>query len=253
MIKATPYDTLSVLQEGTSGRPRKLHNIVAHDLGCMIIGGQLQPGDKLPNDDQLSALLAVSRTAYREGVRTLIAKGLLQTRAKVGTKVAPRSNWSMLDPDVLAWHLEAEPSYDFISSLFELRQIVEPAAAVLAAARRDEMDIEAIASAFDAMKAAPSGSIHALEADLCFHLALLRATKNEPLIAMSPVIESTMRWSVRLTLDAFPTAHAGSLPDHEAVLNAVAAGDGVQAQDRMADMITVARENLLKSLAPQAI
>jgi DNA-binding FadR family transcriptional regulator len=231
-----------------SGVTRGLHNSVAHELGCMIIGGRLKPGEKLPNDDQFSAQLAVSRTAYREGIRTLTAKGLVETRPKVGTKIAPRANWSMLDPDVLDWHLEVKPSRRFIDSLFELRQIMEPAAAALTAHRRTELDLREIRLSFEEMELAPPGSQQALEADIEFHRALLKATYNEPLIAMSPVIESTMRWSVRLTLEAFPDGHGGSLPDHRAVLDAVAIGDDQAARERMMALVTTARANLLRSL-----
>jgi DNA-binding FadR family transcriptional regulator len=227
---------------------RRLHGSVAHKLALLIISGRLQPGETLPNEDELSVALSVSRTAYREGVRTLVAKGLVETRPKTGTKVCARSQWSMLDPDVLAWNLESEPSYEFIVSLFEIRQIVEPSAAALAALRRDDLDIGTMTNALASLENVRMGSAEGLEADLAFHRALLKATRNEPLFAISSAVESTMRWSVRLTLTAFPGAHHDSLPDHKAVLAAIVAKDAAAAQATMARLVEQALANTLQSL-----
>lgn len=227
---------------------RRLNGSVAHKLAILIITGRLQPGETLPNEDELSASLSVSRTAYREGIRTLVAKGLVETRPKTGTKVCPRSKWSLLDPDVLAWHLESEPSYDLIVSLFEIREVMEPAAAAFAALRRDDLDIGTMASALSSLEHVRIGSAEGLESDLAFHRALLRATRNEPLFALSSVIESTMRWSVRLTLTAFPDAHEDSLPDHKGVLQAIIAQDAALAHARMKLLVEKALANTLHSL-----
>src|ERR1700761_7582277 len=101
--------------------PRRLNETVAHQLAVLIIGGKLKPGETLPKEDAFAAALSVSRTAYREAVRMLTAKGLLTAKPRAGTRVLPREQWSLLDPDVLAWHLEVEPSRSFSLSLFELR------------------------------------------------------------------------------------------------------------------------------------
>lgn len=228
---------------------RRLNGSVAHQLAILIITGRLRPGEILPNEDELSASLAVSRTAYREGVRTLVAKGLVETRPKVGTKVAMRPGWNLLDPDVLAWHLEAEPDPAFIVSLFEIRKIVEPAAAALAAERREDADIAVLTDALRTFDSIKMGSIEGLEADLVFHRGILQATRNEALVTLSSAVEATMRWSVRLTLSTFPAAHQDSLPDHKAVLAAIVDRDVPAAEARMRVLVTTALENTLLSLA----
>ena len=107
----------------------RIHGTIAHDLGVAIVSGVRQPGEVLGGEIEASAALGVSRTAYREAIRILSAKGLVESRPKAGTRVRPRSEWNILDPMVLAWAFSGEPDIEFIRDLFELRAIVEPAAA----------------------------------------------------------------------------------------------------------------------------
>jgi GntR family galactonate operon transcriptional repressor len=234
-------------------RRKRLSESVAHKLAVLIIGGKLSPGEILPNEDDFAASLSVSRTAYREAVRTLTAKGLITAKPRAGTKVLPREKWSLLDPDVLAWHLEVEPSRGFILSLFELRAVVEPSAAALAAQRRDCTDLAALASALSRLEQEPEDSPAVLAADLAFHHAILRATKSDALVAMSPVIGSTLRWSVALTIVALPRAHSKALPFHQGIFEAIYAGDAAAAERIMRDHIQAATQNTLASLAASGL
>src|ERR1041384_698122 len=86
---------------------RGLHGAVVHDIGVRIVRGDLQPGDPLPTEEELGSQLAVSRTVLREAVKVLAAKRLVDSRPKTGTRVLDRSDWNLLDPDVLAWQFEA--------------------------------------------------------------------------------------------------------------------------------------------------
>src|SRR3546814_8055141 len=104
-----------------------------------------------PGEIEYAEQIGISRSALREAFRTLSAKGLVDSRPKAGTRVSPRRQWSLLDPDLLAWQFEAEPSLKFLHDLFELRMIVEPSAAELAAERRTEDQVQAMRSALDAM------------------------------------------------------------------------------------------------------
>src|SRR3546814_15871281 len=96
-----------------------------------------------PGEIEYAEQIGISRSALREAFRTLSAKGLVDNRPKAGTRVSPRRQWSLLDPDLLAWQFEAEPSLKFLHDLFELRMIVEPSAAELAAERRTEDQVQA--------------------------------------------------------------------------------------------------------------
>ena len=86
-----------------------------------ILSGVYPPGHTFLGEIEQAEQLAISRTAYREAVRILAAKGLVDSRPKAGTRVNPRAMWNILDPDVLAWMFEGEPSEEFIRDLFELR------------------------------------------------------------------------------------------------------------------------------------
>jgi DNA-binding FadR family transcriptional regulator len=114
----------------------RLHGSIARDLGVRIVSGRARPGDILDGEIDASDRLEVSRTAYREAVRILAAKGLVESRPKVGTRVSRPERWHLLDPDVLSWIFEREPDDRLVNGLFELRRIVEPQAAALAAERR---------------------------------------------------------------------------------------------------------------------
>eukprot|EP01035_Chromulina_nebulosa_P037515 gene37515-50643_t len=134
-----------LFDERRSPSPR-IHGTIAHDIGVEIVSGVRKPGDVFGGEIEASEALGVSRTAYREAIRILAAKGLIESRPKAGTRVTQRSRWNLLDPDVLGWAFEGEPDTDFILDLFELRSVIEPAAAAFAARRRSDDDLATIAT-----------------------------------------------------------------------------------------------------------
>ncbi|MCJ2012279.1 FadR/GntR family transcriptional regulator [Methylobacterium sp. J-076] len=218
---------------------QRIHGSVARTLGIAILSGLHAPGAVLPGEIEFSEQLGISRTAYREAVRILSAKGLVESRPKTGTRVSARSRWNLLDPDILAWAFEAEPSETFIRDLFELRQIVEPAAAALAAERRSSVDIARMGHALEEMAryglAVPEGRA----ADRAFHHAVLEATRNAPLLSLSSSIVAAVTWTTiyKQRLRALPR---NPLPDHRAVYEAIVAGDSEGARETMSVLIRLA-------------
>src|SRR5690349_8565847 len=122
---------------------RGLHGAVVHEIGVRIVDGQLKPGETLP-DNGFVGEAEVSRTVVREAIKVLAAKGLVESRPKVGTRVRPRRDWNLLDPDVLAWRYEAGPDEGFLEEISEVRGVIEPAAAALAAERSTADEAAAI-------------------------------------------------------------------------------------------------------------
>jgi DNA-binding FadR family transcriptional regulator len=223
---------------------RNLHGQVVHELGRRIVGGTCPPGQALPNEEDLCRELGVSRTALRESVKVLAAKGLVESRPRIGTRVRANEDWNMLDPDVLAWRCATLPDAHFVLHLNEMREIIEPASAALAARNRSLAQLRQIEDAFAAMAAAENIDDW-VGADLQFHTAILAATNNpllRPLAAMiRTALESLLGLSARKAGD-FRVA----LPDHEAVLDAIRHQDGEAAQRRMAALLADTRARLIK-------
>jgi DNA-binding FadR family transcriptional regulator len=222
---------------------------VAHRLGIQILRGEMKSGDSLPTEEDASIALGISRSAYREAMRTLSAKGLITALPKVGTKIAPRSQWNILDPDLLSWSFEAEPDEKFIRDLFELRNTVEPTAALMAAQRRDDEDLAHLAGALSRLAGANPGSTDSFTAEVEFHRHILLASKNEALWGLWSAIELTLRWSAKLqrmlpvhyTLEKLVT-------DHSRLLDRVKETKAAEAQSIMSELITQSFDDAIANL-----
>jgi len=226
---------------------RRIHGTIAHDLGVAILTGRYEPGETLPGEIEFAQSLGVSRSAYREAVRILIAKGLVESRTRTGTRVSPRDRWNLLDPEVLAWSFESEPAKDFVRDLFELRMIVEPAAAELAAARRDAADLERMHEAIEGMRRHGLATGEGQAADQRFHTAILSAARNAPLVTLSSSIAAAVSWTT-----IFKQRRRGlprdPLPDHEKLYDAIVAGKPDAARKQMAELVRLALEDTELSL-----
>ena len=231
-------------EEASSGR---LHGAIARSLGAAIVSGKHQPGDVLTNEIEASERLQVSRSAYREAIRILAAKGLVESRPKTGTRVSPRARWRLLDPEVLSWFFESEPSESFLQELYELRMIVEPAAAALAAKRRDEGQLERMRAALVIMQHETLATEAGQAADRDFHDAVLEATANGPLFTLSSSIGAAVRWTTIFKQRGRGLAR-DPMPEHWKVFDAIAAGREDQAREAMERLVTLALEDTRASL-----
>ena len=115
---------------------KNVHGNTVDLLGEAIVSGHYAVGGALPPEPMLCETLGVSRTVVREAVKSLVAKGLLVTGPKLGTRVLPEEHWNWFDPDVVVWQSRDRPvAREFLRDLQELRRVVEPAAVRLAAER----------------------------------------------------------------------------------------------------------------------
>src|SRR5690606_21749087 len=162
-----------------SGRnpARNLHSDVLWDLGYAIVSGRYAEGSILPSDGELLEQFGVSRTVLREALKTLAAKGLIEARARIGTRVLPRNRWNLFDADVLAWHFELGPEVSFLRSLAEVRIGIEIEAAALAAERRTDEQAAAMVEAVAEMEASTTPQDFARH-DLQFHRLVAEASGN---------------------------------------------------------------------------
>ena len=228
---------------GATYRGPSLHGQVVHELGCRIAGGHYTPGEVLPNEGLLCVQMKVSRTALREALKVLAAKGLVESRPRVGTRVRAYELWNQLDPDVLAWRCRTLPDAHFVEQLTEMREIIEPAAAQLAARHRSTVQMAEIDAALAAMAAAKRIR-QWVEADLAFHRAILNATGNGLLMPLAALIatalETLLGVSAREASD-FRVA----LPDHMRVRDTIAAQDTHAAFAAMSMLLADTRRRLL--------
>lgn len=221
---------------------RRLRGAVVHYLGTAIVSGQIKPGERLTGEVENAEALDVSRSAYREAVQVLTSKGLVESRPKAGTRVLPRSKWNILDPAILAWAFSGEPDVEFVRDIFELRGIVEPAAARLAAERRNKTDIKAMKEALLRMRRHTLATEAGRAADRDFHDALLHATHNDALMALSATIGAAVAWST-LFKQRSRALPRDPVPDHVRVCDAIVAGDPDAASAAMRVLIDLALED----------
>jgi DNA-binding FadR family transcriptional regulator len=223
-----------------TSHPRlRVHGPLAREIGLSIVSGRFQPGHVMDGEIEASARRHVSRTAYREAIRSLSAKGLLQSRPRTGTRVSNISQWHLLDPDVLEWLFSGTPRQEVIHGLFELRSLVEPAAAALAAARRKREHLADMRRALDDMARHTLDKPEGREADKAFHAALLAATANPFVISLTngvtAAVNALTEYKLRLA-----KIERDPVPDHVRVFDAIAARDADAARVAMLKLISLA-------------
>jgi DNA-binding FadR family transcriptional regulator len=216
---------------GGPARKRNLFSHVVEELGRRIVRGDF--GSSLPNEAELGREFGASRSVVREAVKSLAAKGLLESRTRTGIRVLTPMHWNLLDPEVLNWRYSAMPPVDFYREIFEIRGMIEPQAAALAAERAAAEEIGEIAEAYRAMAAASDPGSTAIEADLRFHRAVLAGAHNDLLLQMSNLIGVGLTVSYRLSSESFTVF----LPLHKSVLDAIAARRPDEARKEMARLL----------------
>lgn len=240
--KATP--PLDSSHSAITSRPtgRRLRGAIANKLGIAILSGVYKPGDTLSGEIAFAEELDVSRCAYREAIQVLTAKGLVHSRPKAGTRVLPRDRWNLLDPDVLTWAFTGEPDARLVRSLFEVRAIIEPAAASLAATRRDRDDLKRMRDALAGMREHTLATENGRLADREFHSAILHATRNDAMVVLSASIGAAVNWTTQFKqrLRALPR---DPIPDHLRVYEGIAAGDAESAGAAMRMLVDMAFED----------
>ena len=227
---------------------KNVHGNTVDYLGGAIVAGRYGAGGALPPEPLLCEELGVSRTVVRESVKSLVAKGLIQTGPKVGTRVLPSEQWNWFDPDVIGWQAKAGFTPEFVRDLQDLRLIVEPAAIRLAAQRATQDDIDAIEDAFSGMKHAVEAGGDYVTHDLRFHQGLLRASRNRMLVQMSKALGALLRTSFEISTIK-KDGPRGSLPMHRAALDAVIAHQPDQAETAIRVLIDSAKVDIEEVLA----
>ena len=228
---------------GRADATRSAHGMVTQALAVDILSGRFPPGEVLPVEDELLRRFGVSRTALREALKTLAAKGMILPKARVGTRVLAQSEWHMFDPDIIGWRLQAGMDGGFMRHLFEIRLAIEPAAAALACQRRSEDALPRMATILDEMAACGDDVERFGAVDLLFHKAILAASGNPLMHSIGAVIEAALLAALRRSAPTDdPQRHAASVAKHRRIYEAIAVRDEAAAS---AAMIAVIRDGAM--------
>jgi len=220
--------------------------MVAGSIGRRIVSGQYRPGETLPTEPRIQEEFGVSRTAVREAIRLLSAKGLTVSRPKIGTRIRAMSDWNMLDPDVLRWHLDQQPSEAFIHHLFEMREIIEPAAASRACERATPEEIAVIGAAMEGIQNEPRGSPQQIRADINFHMGILESSRNPMLRSVGALIQSALE--ITFSLGWRTVMADDAVLQHRAVYDAIRQRNGEAAFLAMRRLLRNSKGNVFDAL-----
>lgn len=229
-------------------RSGNLYQQVVDELGRAIAVGELAEGTVLPIEADLARNLGVSRTVAREALKSLAARGMVRARPKAGTRVEPRERWSALDPDVIRWRLQGEDRVGYLKSLLELRILVEPSAARLAAERAEKERRQAIWQAFEALAAARNDPVSWIDAAAEMQELILDGCGNEVIAGLGRLLRSAVlesRHFTRPALDAVPRELAApyaspvdeALARYEAVARAIRDQEPAHAETEMRSLL----------------
>ncbi len=197
----------------------KIHLRVGDQLGLAIVRGDYAPRSALPPELRLCEMLGVSRTAMREAIRGLIAKGLIDSRPKLGTRVRDPEYWNHLDADVLRWQLEVSDTEAYLRKMFQLRYATEPAASAIAAENADHYDRQRLEGAFQAMVDAGSDNALWVDADLVFHKSIYLATHNELFWPIGQLFSLALKEMFRIA--ALGSHRPRAIVEHSDLLRAI--------------------------------
>ncbi|MDP3264299.1 MAG: FadR/GntR family transcriptional regulator [Tabrizicola sp.] len=226
-----------------SGRQvaRNFHSYVINEVGRAIVSGNMPVGSSLPGDAEMMDRFGVSRTVLREALKTLEAKGLVEARAKVGTRVLPQSRWNLFDRQILSWKLESGPSPAFLVAFRAVRQSLEVQAARLAAVHREAEHVRLLHYWLNQRTVMAHQPEPFAMAEFEIHRVVTEASGNPFLRASSAILEFGVAVNVvaRLTADRDPPAEglaAHHAARYDALVRAIERGDGEAAGSVMADL-----------------
>ncbi|MDE2162794.1 MAG: FadR family transcriptional regulator [Alphaproteobacteria bacterium] len=214
----------------------RLHGTIAHNIGIAILSGAYRSNDHLSNEIVSSGKLGVSRSAYREALRILAAKGLVECKPKTGTRVCPKRKWHLLDTDVLAWVTEVDLNSELFYYLLELRDIVDSSAAALAATRRSEAHLNIMRYAINTMRQYPVVTEIGRRAGRDFLDTLLQATANPYVSSLAASIDVAVNAASNFK-QCGRAVSPNAVSAHTRVFQAIADMDPINAKNAMSELV----------------
>ncbi len=205
---------------------RNFHSYVISEIGIGIVSGRFPVGSVLPNDALMMVQYGVSRTVLREALKTLEAKGLVEAKPKVGTRVSPRSRWNLFDAQVLAWHFNAGPDQAFLASLADVRLALETKAAELAAVRRSADHVRTLHYWVNQMENSIDSTENFALADLELHRTIAEASQNPFMRSIGGIVELSLAATFKdIAPEAGHEMFASAVQVHRDIVLAIEARD----------------------------
>lgn len=227
-------------------KSKRTTEIILEQIKNLIIGGQLVPGDRFLTENELTERFQVSRTSVREALAALSLTGILEIRQGEGIFVKSASPNSVIEP--LTFILLMEKNQ--VQNILEVRKALEVEAAGLAAARRDEYDLEHLKQLVEQMKADLPESKGSEKLDLEFHLTLAQASKNPLLNRMMNTVQEIMGQTLRLTRALWMAATAGTsqrlFEEHRDIYQAIQTQDPEKARKLTYEHLRKVEQELVK-------
>lgn len=208
------------MEPDKKGRPRRLPEVVAEQMQEFILEGNLQPGDKMPTEPELAEKYDVSRQVVREAARLLDQRGLVEIRAGRGMTVSKLGTEGVADIYRLLLRFQPEN----FSELMEIRKILEPGIARLAAQRRTATDIEEMKAILEEAAVSLNDFDKCLALDLAFHHKVSECTKNGLLSRLAEPVNSALR-EVYRERSAYLASQPRTLDEHRNILEAIERSD----------------------------
>jgi GntR family transcriptional regulator, transcriptional repressor for pyruvate dehydrogenase complex len=230
-------------------RTSRLYEQIVKQIEESILSGALRPGDQLPSERELAQRFAVSRTAVREAVKALREKGLVEAYSGRGTFITNGTSQAIRQS--LDWIMKVG-AQDGSTHLAEMRSILEPEIAALAAMRIDEQHLGAMRDAFRIMDRSREDPVAFIEADLDFHLALAEAVANPLILSLIDSIVGLLR-EQRMSIFYVEGGPERGQYHHKRILDAVENHDAERARSAMQAHLQQVREDSKSSEAQRLL
>ncbi|MCH7736159.1 MAG: FadR family transcriptional regulator [Chloroflexi bacterium] len=219
---------------------QRLHESIVERFHALIKQGALKHGAKLPAERVLAEQLKVSRSSVREAIRTLELQGLVVTKHGSGTFV----NTQSLDAVATLMASSLGVGETQLHDIFEVRHLLEPQLAALAAQRATPEDVERLSAILVEQQRQIMEGETGVDADTEFHFALATATHNAALVKVVSAVEDVLRQSRDQSLQE-PGRPQRSLDSHHQILEMIQAGDHLGAQSAMEHHLTVVEPSVV--------
>jgi len=202
--------------------------VLAGKLAQKILAGDYPPESILPGEIELGEQFGVSRTAVREAVKTLTAKGMVLPRPRIGTRVMPRSSWNFLDKELLAWWMTESNFNEVVDHFLIMRSSLEPQACMLAAVNGSVEQKTGLNTLMEEMVLLKSDFDRQrwIEVDMAWHEHIYIMSGNPFLSAFAALFNSVYQ----SYFSAITNNEVIKLDLHQAIVDAIRQGDGEQAR-----------------------